>query len=199
MNRATVPPVPPHLNLPAGRSAGKYSRRAADPRRGIAHVYLAHDAGTDGEVAIKVLLPRLVGDAASAERLRREAVIAMRLDHPNVCRILDVGETPELPIYLVMPYLRGEELAIRQLCRGPLPVHEGIPLLLQICRGLEHAHGLQTSTAISNPKTSCWCPIPASRAEFGPWSWTSDLRRSSMSRAWAGSRRPACHSARRSS
>ena len=142
MNRAAVPPIPPHLNLTGRTLGGRYRIERPTGVGGMAHVYLAHDAGTDGEVAIKVLLPQLVGDAASAERLRREAVIAMRLDHPNVCRILDVGETPELPIYLVMPYLRGEELAIRQLCRGPLPVHEGIPLLLQICRGL-HAHGLQ--------------------------------------------------------
>jgi serine/threonine protein kinase len=84
-----------------------------------------------------------MGEPAAVERLRREAVIAMRIDHPNVCPILGVGETPELPIYLVMPYLPGEPLALREIRQGPLSVGEGIPQLLQICRGLEHAHGLQ--------------------------------------------------------
>ena len=42
-----------------------------------------------------------------------------------------------------MPYLAGEPLTEHEIRQGPLPVTEGIPLLLQICRGLEHAHGLQ--------------------------------------------------------
>jgi FkbM family methyltransferase len=42
-----------------------------------------------------------------------------------------------------MPYLPGEELAIRYARHGPLPVGDGIPLLVQVCRGLGHAHALQ--------------------------------------------------------
>ena len=108
----------------------------------MAYVYLAHDLECDREVAIKVLLPQLTIDEDSVERLRREAVIAMRLDHPNVCNILAVGETDELPIYLVMPYLAGEPLALRELRGGPLSVDYAVPLLVQICDGLEHAHAL---------------------------------------------------------
>jgi serine/threonine-protein kinase len=110
---------------------------------GMAYVYLARDLETGGEVAIKALVPQLTDNPDAVERLRREAVIAMRLDHPNVCPILSVGQTPERPIYLVMPYLPGEPLALREMRQGPLPVGEGIPLLLQICRGLAHAHELQ--------------------------------------------------------
>jgi serine/threonine-protein kinase len=109
---------------------------------GMAYVYLAHDREADREVAIKVLLPQLTIDEDAVERLRREAVIAMRLDHPNVCNILAVGETDELPIYLVMPYLAGEPLALRELRGGPMAVEEAIPILTQVCDGLEHAHGL---------------------------------------------------------
>ena len=46
-------------------------------------------------------------------------------------------------IYLVMPYLEGEPLSEHETRRGPFPVAEGIPLLVQICRGLQHAHELQ--------------------------------------------------------
>ncbi len=112
-------------------------------RGGMATVYLAQDLEHGRQVALKVLLPELLPDTGSVERLRREAVIAMRLDHPNVCPILGVGETPERSIYLVMPYLPGESLTHHETRKGPLPVAEGIPLLVQICRGLEHAHGLQ--------------------------------------------------------
>jgi eukaryotic-like serine/threonine-protein kinase len=134
---------PPSMSLIGQTLGGRYRIERQAGEGGMAHVYLARDLETDGEVAIKVLLPQLTADPPSVERLRREAVIAMRLDHPNVCPILGVGETPELPIYLVMPYLAGEPLALRQMRHGPLPVDEAIPLLLQICRGLEHAHGLQ--------------------------------------------------------
>ena len=46
-------------------------------------------------------------------------------------------------IYLVMPYLEGEPLSEHETRRGPFPVAEGMPLLVQICRGLQHAHELQ--------------------------------------------------------
>jgi serine/threonine-protein kinase len=110
---------------------------------GMAHVYFAHDLERDSEVAIKVLLPQLVSDPESVARLRREAVIATRLQHPNVCPIIDMGETPEGHLYLVMPFLPGEPLAIRYGRRSSLSVSEGIPLLVQVCQGLGHAHGLQ--------------------------------------------------------
>jgi serine/threonine protein kinase len=90
-----------------------------------------------------VLLPQLASDPDSVARLRREAVIAARLKHPNVCPITDMGETPEGHLYLVMPFLAGEPLAMHQFRQGPLPVSDAIPLLVQVCRGLGHAHGLQ--------------------------------------------------------
>jgi eukaryotic-like serine/threonine-protein kinase len=140
---AREPVEPLHLSL-AGQTLGeRYRIERQVGQGGMAHVYLARDLEADGEVAIKVLLAELTDDPDAVERLRREAVIAMRLDHPNVCPILSVGRTPERPIYLVMPYLPGEPLALREMRQGPLSVGEGIPLLIQICRGLEHAHGLQ--------------------------------------------------------
>ena len=141
--RAAEPADRVSMSLTGQTLGGRYRIEGRLGEGGMAYVYLARDLESDGEVAIKVLLPQLMGEPAAVERLRREAVIAMRLDHPNVCPILGVGETPELPIYLVMPYLPGEPLALREIRQGPLSVGEGIPLLLQICRGLEHAHGLQ--------------------------------------------------------
>src|SRR5262249_49224841 len=45
-------------------------------------------------------------------------------------------------LYLVMPYLEGEPLNEHETRRGPISMAEGIPLLLQMCRGLGHAHQL---------------------------------------------------------
>ena len=109
----------------------------------MSYVYRAEEIETGRQVAVKILLPRLSRDPASVERLRREATIAMRLDHPNVCPILRLGETGDRLIYLVMPFLDGEPLSEHETRRGPFPVNEGVPLLVQICQGLQHAHELR--------------------------------------------------------
>ena len=110
---------------------------------GMSYVYLAKDMTTGDTVAIKVLTPKLKEDKSSVERLRREAGLAMRLDHPNVCRIFRLGETEDGLIYLVMPYLPGELLSDREVRQGALPIDFGVPLLVEMCRGLQHAHDLQ--------------------------------------------------------
>jgi len=110
---------------------------------GMSYVYQADDLETGRTVAVKILLPRLARDPASVERLRREATIATRMNHPNVCPILRLGESPDGLLYLVMPFLEGEPLSEHESRRGPFPVEDGIPLLVQVCHGLQHAHELQ--------------------------------------------------------
>jgi serine/threonine-protein kinase len=109
---------------------------------GMSYVYLAKEISSDAVVAIKVLSPKLATDSSSVERLRREAGLAMRLDHPNVCRILRLGESEDGLIYLVMPYLKGELLSDREVRAGPMPIAECVRILAQVCAGLHHAHEL---------------------------------------------------------
>ncbi|MGH7734938.1 MAG: serine/threonine-protein kinase, partial [Gemmatimonadales bacterium] len=110
---------------------------------GMSYVYLAVDLTTTQTVAIKVLSPKLSSDPSSAERLKREAALAMKLDHPSVCTIHQLGLTADGLLFLVMPFLSGELLSDRENRGGPVPVEEGIALLVQMCRGLEHAHSLE--------------------------------------------------------
>ena len=107
---------------------------------GMAVVYLGRELETGTERALKVLAPQLADDDKAVERLRREAELAMQLDHPNVCPILHVGETSEGFLFLVMPFLEGESLAQALDARGTFGCAEGLPLLVDIARGLAHAH-----------------------------------------------------------
>lgn len=109
---------------------------------GMAFVYEARDRATGQSVAIKVLSPKLGKDHSSIERLRREAGLAMRLDHPNACQILRLGETEDGLIYLVMPYLRGDLLSDREVQQGPMDPPRGVEILVECCAGLHHAHEL---------------------------------------------------------
>ena len=128
----------------------------------MSYVYLAVDNSSKETGSDQGPFAQASGDTSSVERLRREAGLAMRLEHPNVCRIIRLGETEDGLIYLVMPYLPGELLSDREVRDGPLPLDLGIPLMLQMCRGLQHAHDCTSSTGISSRKTSCWCPMPMS-------------------------------------
>jgi serine/threonine-protein kinase len=109
---------------------------------GMSFVYEAKDITTQDVVAVKVLSPKLAKDRNAVERLRREAGLAMRLNHLNACPILRFGETEDGLIYLVMPYLRGELLSDLEARVGPMDARMGIDIIVQICAGLNHAHGL---------------------------------------------------------
>jgi serine/threonine-protein kinase len=133
---------------------------------GMSYVYRAEEIETGRQVAVKILLPRLSRDPASVERLRREATIAMRLDHPNVCPILRLGETADRLIYLVMPFLEGEPLSEHETRRGPFPAGEAVPLLLQICHGLQHAHELQIIHRDLKPENVMLVPLREDGQEY---------------------------------
>jgi serine/threonine-protein kinase len=107
---------------------------------GMSFVYEAKDISTGESIAIKIMTPKLAQDRTAVERLRREAGLAMRLDHPNICRILRFGETAENLIYLVMPLLKGELLSDKEVREGPIPLPVGVPLMRQICDALSFAH-----------------------------------------------------------
>ena len=49
-------------------------------------------------------------DPALARRLQREARVQARVDHPNVCRVYEVGETDEGRPYIAMEYVHGRSL-----------------------------------------------------------------------------------------
>ena len=110
---------------------------------GMSYVYEAADVSTGEHVAVKIMTPKLAQDKTAADRLRREAGLAMRLKHPNVCPIFRLGETPEGLIYLVMPMLRGELLSDKEVREGALPLAVGVPIMRQVCEGLQYAHEQQ--------------------------------------------------------
>jgi eukaryotic-like serine/threonine-protein kinase len=102
---------------------------------GMAVVYLARDEELRRLVAIKILAEHLSGDSAFRERLLQESRLASRLSHPNVVQVYDAGEADGRP-YIVMEYVEGDTLAER----GKLAYEDAVPLALQACAGLQHAH-----------------------------------------------------------
>jgi serine/threonine-protein kinase len=162
---ATAPAVNPLSTLSGQVLDRRYRVNQRLGEGGMSYVYRAEEIETGRIVALKILLPRLSRDPASVERLRREATIAMRLDHPNVCPILRLGETPDRLIYLVMPFLEGEPLSEHEARRGPFSAAEGVPLLIQICHGLQHAHELRIIHRDLKPENIMLVPLVNQRPD----------------------------------
>jgi serine/threonine protein kinase len=102
-------------------------------------VYQARDPRLDRLVAIKVLPPDLTRDAAAKQRFLVEARAASALDHPNICTIHEIDETPEGELYLVMACYDGETLK-QKIARGPLSMQEAFAVASQVGQGLSKAH-----------------------------------------------------------
>jgi serine/threonine protein kinase len=106
---------------------------------GMGVVYRAEDTRLGRTVALKFLAPELGRDPIAKARFLNEARAASALEHPNLCTILDVGETAEGLLFLAMPLYDGESLD-RRIARGPLPVEQALDIATQTARGLAKAH-----------------------------------------------------------
>ena len=118
--------------------AGRYRIVSRLGVGGMGIVYKALDVQLNRSVAIKALEDRRLLVAGSAERLRGEAKAAASLDHPYVCKVYELVETPT-DTFIVMEYIEGETLA-SILKRGNLPIPQVLQLGREIAEGLANAH-----------------------------------------------------------
>jgi serine/threonine protein kinase len=79
-------------------------------RGGMGAVYAARDAQLDRDVAIKVTSSPASTGALDA-RLRQEARVLARLEHPGIVPVHDAGVLADGRAYYVMKLVRGETLA----------------------------------------------------------------------------------------
>ena len=109
---------------------------------GMGAVYLARHPEIEREVAIKVLGAILLPE--QVDRFIDEARAASRIRHPNIIDVYDLGRTGEGRIYYVMEALQGRELKeeMEEHFRrtGRMRPAEVLPILAQVCHGLQAAH-----------------------------------------------------------
>src|SRR3712207_6574475 len=118
----------------------RYKLRALLGSGGMAHVYLAHDAVLDRDVALKLLKDRYAENGELVERFRREARSAASLSHPHIVPVFDWGETGDGTYYIAMEYLLGGSLKDHLLQRKTLPPRTAMEVALQIAKALRAAH-----------------------------------------------------------
>jgi eukaryotic-like serine/threonine-protein kinase len=126
---------------------GRYRLTSRIATGGMAEVYLGRMLLPDGRfgpaVALKRLLPHLIADPAIVRMFLNEADITRQIRHPNVVRILDLGQVHSEP-FIAMELLEGHSFAeLRQAAaHSGMRVPLGITLrvLTEACRGLDAAH-----------------------------------------------------------
>ena len=106
---------------------------------GMGVVYKAEDTRLKRTVALKFLPAALTLDPDAKTRFKHEAEAASALDHPNICNVHDIDETPDGQMFICMAYYEGETLK-KKIEQGPLPFRDAIDIALQIACGLQAAH-----------------------------------------------------------
>ena len=125
--------------IPGTVLARRYRIIALLGRGGMGEVYRADDLKLGQPVALKFLPEAVQRDAERGARFLNEVRVAVRVTHPNVCRVHDIGEVDGQP-FISMEYVDGEDLASLLRRIGRLPSDRAVQVARQLCAGLAAAH-----------------------------------------------------------
>ncbi len=125
---------------------GRYELLEKIATGGMAEIWLARQAGLEGFeklIVIKRILPHLAESEEFIQMFLHEARVAVRLNHPNVVQIFDLG-SQDRSYFIAMEYIHGEDA--RKVWRHSVEVGKALPVPL-VCRiiadaaaGLDYAH-----------------------------------------------------------
>lgn len=113
---------------------------------GMAEVFKAKIFGAEGFerlVAIKRILPHLTEDDDFVKMFVDEAKIAVRINHPNIVAIHDLGKA-EGTLYIAMELVPGKDLRaiydVEKEREGKTPIGIACHIVMKMCEALHHAH-----------------------------------------------------------
>src|SRR5205809_2751069 len=120
---------------------GKYHIECRIGQGGMGVVYRARHAYLKTTLAIKVILPDLVGnDPQLVTRFRQEALAAAAIRHQNVVSVTDYGVIDGTVPFLVMEYVEGESLHDLLAREKSLSPERAFELMSAVCAGVGAAH-----------------------------------------------------------
>lgn len=134
----------PTADAQGGEEFGRYTIYGKIAAGGMASVFLGRERENARRwVAIKRVHPHLIARRDVVQMFLNEAKLLSRLDHPNICGIIDFGIQQDSP-YIVMRYLHGVPLSslLRRLIdqKKELPVDLMAFIAANTLQGLHYAH-----------------------------------------------------------
>jgi len=117
-------------------AGGRYAIGSPIGQGGMGTVYSAQDLALDRPVALKAIRADVAGPEAEG-RLRREARILARLEHPGIVPVHDVGVLADGRVFYVMKLVRGARL---EAYARTATLTERLRLFLRVCETVEFAH-----------------------------------------------------------
>lgn len=107
---------------------------------GMGAVYKAKNLMDKSEtVAIKVLKEEMFSDESSRKRFKHEAAIIDQLDHPNIVKVIERGESKQ-NLFIAMEYLQGKTLTEKIIDDERLDINEALHIMIQIADALAKIH-----------------------------------------------------------
>jgi serine/threonine-protein kinase len=106
---------------------------------GMGVVYRVEHLRLGKTAAMKVLAPDTATKEEMVQRFRLEAQAVSKLSHSNIVQTFDFGQV-EGALYLIMEYVKGEDLAALLKREGPLPFSRAARMFVQACSALTEAH-----------------------------------------------------------
>lgn len=128
-----LPPSVDESAAPDPATWERYEYVALIGSGGMAEVYKAYDPQLKRHVALKFLR---VQHPALTARLLREAQMQARVEHPNVCRVYEVGEMAGRP-YIAMQLVEGETLG---QAAGAMRLEQAVMVAKTVAEALHAAH-----------------------------------------------------------
>ncbi len=119
---------------------GRYRVLDRIGRGAMGVVYAALDEQMNRRVAIKLMVGDFDQDPELRERFAREARITGQLAHRNIVTVFDLGEDQGRP-FIVMELLEGLPMAEHLRTPAAQSLDAKIDLMMQVCDGLQNAHG----------------------------------------------------------
>src|SRR5215472_1584818 len=127
------------LDATLGSRVGDYILLEQIGAGGMSNVYRAKHLSLEREFAVKLIHPSRKTNPVFIERMRREALASMRVDHPNFIKVFEFGMSRSGP-YIVMELLSGSTLHDRMRKEGRFPALRAARIVRQIAAGLSAAH-----------------------------------------------------------
>jgi serine/threonine protein kinase/cell division septation protein DedD len=107
---------------------------------GMATVYKVQRVAFNDTFALKLVNKSLAADDQFVKRFRAEAVMAHKLQHPNIVRIFDLDTTEDGRPFMVLELVSGSDLRSLIQKSGAMPQALALDLAAQVAEGLDCAH-----------------------------------------------------------